>query len=281
MKSKIISFQSMNIFNEHKNHLKMSVGKKVLSITAILLLLTACRSSNDTEETPVDKQTFMSKWIWVYGSGGTYNANESYTLDANNKLSSSVYTRNEATTTVINITYTRNALGQVIKSQNESSYRIYEYNSAGQLSKSSAYKASDGTLLSYYVFNYSADEYEQVSYSAAGVAGSKIVFTYTADKKNIAKEIWYYANGNIAFQRQNSYYTTKNPLSVYPYSEIYMLDKGFVSQNAVNTETYSYDSGPSYNTVYSYTYNEDGYALTQKEITGTEQTTTTYEYITK
>ncbi|GEM_PF-1742210 len=38
MKSKIISFQSMNIFHEHKNHIKMRVSKKTITILTVCLL---------------------------------------------------------------------------------------------------------------------------------------------------------------------------------------------------------------------------------------------------
>jgi len=256
--------------------------KQLLYIIFMVVAIASCGKDKDTPASAA-KTTFMFKWTWVYGTNGANNGSESYTLDNANKLSSSVYQNSEIAPVPVTTTYTRNAAGQVIKSQWSSGYRTYEYNASGQLSKSSLYRTSDGTLVNYFVFNYSADGYERVSYSAAGVAGSKVVFTYTTDKKNIAKEVWYYANGSVSNQNDYSYHTTKNPESVYPYSEVYMLDRGFVSKNAISIAASSAPGLPSSNTAHSYTYNDEGYPLTHKETisTGEASATTTYEYIKK
>lgn len=224
----------------------------------------------------------MSKWNWVYGTNGANNGYETYTFDTDNKLAASVYYNSEITTVPRTNTYTRNGAGQVIKMQLSTGYRNYEYNASGQLSRSSLYNAS-GTLASYYVFNYSADGYERVSYSATGVAGSKLVCTYTTDKKNIAKELWYYANGSVSQQIEYTYLTTKKPESIYPFSEVTTLDRGFVSQNAVNVATSSAPGFGPVTTTYTYTYNQDGYPVTQKEVYGTGEApaSTTFEYIEK
>lgn len=250
--------------------------KQLFYVLCMAVVIMSCTKDKDT---PAAKNTFMSKWAYVEGFD---NASESYTLDANNKLSSSVYSSSAGSGKLISTTYIRNAAGQVIKSDWGTGYRTYEYNTSGQLSKSSLYYTAD-VVANYYVFNYSADGYERGSYSAAGVAGSKLVCTYTADKKNIAKEIWYYANGNVATQNDYSYYTTKNPESVYPYSEVYILDRGFVSQNAVNITTFSAPGLASSSTTHSYTYNDEGYPLTHKETSSTSEasSTVTYEYIKK
>lgn len=91
--------------------------KKLFFVLIVAAAFASCKKDNPAA--PAAKATFMSKWTWVYGAGGIYNASESYTLDANNKLSSSIYNRNEGTTILISSTYTRNAAGQVIKEQSD------------------------------------------------------------------------------------------------------------------------------------------------------------------
>lgn len=254
--------------------------KKIFFIAIAIAAFTSCKKDKDTPA--FAKTVLMSKWNWVYGTNGANNGYESYTFNAGNELSASVFYNSETATAPVSKTYTRNAAGQVVKAQRSTGYTAYEYNSSGQLSKSSSYNTS-GTLSSYYLYNYSADGYEQVSYSAAGVAGSKLVCTYTADKKNIAKETWYNSRGDVSLQVEYTYLTTKRPESVYPYSEVYILDRGFVSQNAINIATSSAPGNSTATTTYTYTYNGEGYPLTQKETysNGDAPSNMTFEYIVK
>lgn len=118
---------------------------------------------------------------------------------------------------------------------------------------------------------------------AAGVAGSKMVCTYTADKKNIAKVVWYNSRGDIAQQTEYTCLASKNPATIYPFSEVNKLDRGFVSQNAVQVAAIS---SPGYSPVSatdSYTYDRGGYPLTEQETysNGDIPSVITYEYIEK
>lgn len=254
-------------------------------ITYMLFIAALVSCKKDKPVNPAAKQTFMSKWNMVYGVNGAYNAYESYTLDANNKLSNSVYNESPAMSTPDNTSYTRNAAGQIIKARkSDGSYKTYEYNSTGQMTKSSEYNKSE-TLTGYTLFNYSAGGYELASYLATGVEGYKYAYTYTADKKNIAKKVYYEGNGNIFYQTDYTYYTTqKSPTSVYPYSEIEQLGSGFSNQNAVSIATTTYPDGrPPLGITYSWTFNNEGYPLTVKRTysNGTAPSNTIYEYIVK
>lgn len=245
----------------------------------IAAIAVACKK--DKEE-PAAVAALMLKWNRVYGASGINNAYESYTFDADNKVSASVYYNSEISATPGNYTYTRNAAGQIIKSQRGNGYTAYEYNSSGQLSKSSLYNAS-GTLTGYYLFSYATGGYGRAFYSAAGVAGSRLECTYTADKRNIAKEVWYNSRGDVMQQIEYTYLAGPKPESIYPFSEIYMLDRGFVSKNAIDVITVNTPGYSPAATTYTYTYNPGGYPLTQKEtFSNTDApSVTTYEYIVR
>lgn len=252
--------------------------KKLFIALTILGIITSCGKDKDnTTLTPKNK--FMSKWSWTYGANGVNNAEESFTLNNDNKLISSIYHNSELSSQPVTYSYTRNDEGRITKQQWNQSYRTYEYNSVGQLLKSSLYNTS-GSLISYYIFNYSTDGYERVSYSSSGVSGSKLVCTYTTDKKNIAKEVWYSSSGNVAQETQYTYYTTKSATSIYPYSEVIILDKGFVSENAINIATTIIGS-TSYTIKHTYSYNSDGLPIFDNEVNsnGEPPSIVIYEYI--
>ncbi|WP_143019881.1 hypothetical protein [Niabella drilacis] len=251
-------------------------------VFVLLVLTVVAASCGKDKDVPSAKAVFMSKWNWVYGADGSKNGSETYAFDAGHKIVSSIFYNIETTPAgAVNYTYTSNAAGRITKAQHNNGYRTFEYNASGQVLKASFFNAS-GTLTRYYLYNYTADGYEQVSYAAAGVAGSKKVFQYTADKKNIASRTVYNSAGTKTEETVFTFLTTRSPENIYPYSEMMKIEQGFANQHAVEVASTSV-SGTSYTTRHTYTYNAEGYPLTDKETysTGAAPSNMTYEYILK
>jgi len=253
--------------------------KKACYYLVLASMWISCAKDRDA---PAEKIVTMSEWTWVYSAG---NGSESYTLGQGNKLASSIFFNSETTAAPVNYSYTRNASGQVVKQQQANGSIAYEYNADGRLAKSSSFNAS-GTLTGYYIHSYTAGGYERVSYSASGIVRSKMVFQYTADKKNIASRTIYNSQGVQTEQTSYTYLSTRSPEQVYPYAEVIFLQMGFANQYAVEAAATSGSlSGVpySYTTRYTYMYDKAGYPVEQKETdgSGTPSSVTTYTYVEK
>ncbi len=255
--------------------------KHLFFILWVVLALASCKKDKDV---PAATTVLMSQWEIT---NGTNTIAEAYSFDAGNKLSGSVYNNTEFTNTPVTYSYTADAAGKITRADKKNKdgaaagYNTYEYDASGRLAKISYFNAA-GALSSYYGFLYAGDHYERVSYSAAGVAGSKTVFYYTPDKKNIAVYKQYTSKGDLYIQVDYTRLASRNPESIYPYSEMYILETGFVSENAVDAAATTYGAA-TYTTTYTYTYDAAGYPLTHKEVysSGEEPSTATYKYVVK
>jgi len=242
-----------------------------LLLFAILLGLSACKK----EEAKKDKTILLHKRSFVQG---TASWSEELQYDANGKVTGFIAT-NSAPTLNYTGTFERNSEGNVsrLTFSDGRGHTIYEHDARGRLVKSSGY-SSTGTLSSYEIHTYFDDRYETTVFNNSGNATNKLIYYYTADKKNIATRKQYNSSG---VQTQEISYTYAEGKNNYV---ALMQSSPFIAANMIATEvTKTFSPSATSTATASYTYNADGYAATiNKTYTnGFAPLTGTYEYTSR
>ncbi|MGE9310515.1 hypothetical protein ACLOAU_02660 [Niabella sp. CJ426] len=246
----------------------------LLIVTSII----SCKK-NDNNPQSHEKKVLLARTNATYTYDGSTMITE-YTYDDNGRIISEL--ENKGTSNEQLITYTYDSKGNIAaqKFPNRGSLRIeYTYDNQNRMTSSQKY-STDGSMDEKRTYTYFDDRIEEVLTYKSGNS-SKRLFTYAADKKDIANFKLYTVNGRVWVDNTYTYTTIKDPKHAIqpltPYTaSIHLMEKAVTVDydDPANIATYTY--------TYTYVANANGYPTSRQETSnGTLSSTTTYEYIIK
>jgi hypothetical protein len=150
---------------------------------------------------------------------------------------------------------------------------VNTFNAEGKVIREDFYNISTQALQSYSTAIYSTGSVRVNRFTPAAVLTSYILYTLTADGKNLDETKSYSANNVLSYSEKNSNFDTQKS-----FESLYPIGYGFGTAITNNSRTIILNVPPNtFNYNYTFEYNSDGYVT--KRINTTTGSIITFEYI--